>query len=350
MIDKKVRIQDRCIGKGEPCFIIAEAGVNHNGNVEIAKKLIDCAVGAGADAVKFQTFTAENLVIPGAVKAEYQQQCGEAESQYDMLKKLELTSGEFRELSVYAGRKGIIFISTPFDSDSADFLDSLGVPAFKIPSGEITNLPLLASVGRKRKPVILSTGMATVGEIDEALTVLRDNGSKDIVILHCTTDYPARYEEANIMAIRTLECAFQIPVGFSDHTHGIHVGVAALALGACVIEKHFTLNRNETGPDHRASIEPDELVNLVRWIRDTEAAFGTGIKAPTPSEKKIMDIARKSIVAACDIPKGTLITGEMLACKRPGTGISPKYLNLVMGRRVKSDISKSEILSWEVLG
>lgn len=345
-----VTVGDRLIGEGESCLIIAEAGVNHNGSVEMAQKLIDAAKDAGANVVKFQTFKAEEVVTQGAEKAKYQKETTNiGESQYDMIKKLELTEHDFRELTEYATKKDIIFLSSPFDKESVDLLDEINVPAFKVASGEITNFPLLGCIAKKGKPVILSTGMATLEEIEEALEAIRKEGTEEIILLHCVTSYPARTEDMNLKAIETLRYAFKLPVGLSDHTLGITIPIAAVAIGACVIEKHFTLDRNLPGPDHKASLEPDELKEMVKAIRDVEKAFGDGIKRPTKDEEEIKKIARRSIVAKLDIPEGAIITGDMLDVKRPGTGIEPKYLNSVIGRKVKENIRHDELITFAKL-
>lgn len=344
---KKVRISNKLIGEGEPCFIIAEAGVNHNGDVNLAKKLIDIAKDAGVDAVKFQTFKAENVVIKNAEKAEYQKRTTSiGESQYDMIKKLELTEYDFKGLADYAKKKSILFLSSPFDKESADLLDEVNVPAFKIASGEITNFPLLRYIAKKGKPIILSTGMATLEEIEDALRVIRDDGVDDVVLLHCVTSYPAKVEDVNLRAIEILKRTFKLPVGFSDHTLSITIPTAAASLGAVVIEKHFTLDKNLPGPDHLASIEPDELNEMVKAIRDVEKALGDGIKRPTKEEEEIKKVARRSIVAKVDILEGTVITEDMLDIKRPGTGISPSKLNDVLRKKAIKNIKKDEILKW----
>jgi N,N'-diacetyllegionaminate synthase len=348
---KKVKIENRWIGDLEPVFITAEAGVNHNGDIGLAKELVDVAKDAGADAVKFQAFKAENVVIKKAEKARYQKEAtGSEESQYEMIKKLELTGEDFKELADYANKKGIMFLASPFGKKSVDMLDEIGVPAFKVASGEITNFPLLKYVAKKGKPVILSTGMATLGEIEEALRVIRNQGTHDVVLLHCVTSYPAKVEDVNLRAIQTLKCAFKLPVGFSDHTLGITVPIAAVALGAVLIEKHFTLDRNLLGPDHRASLEPDELKRMVRAIREVEKALGDGVKKPTEDEKRIKKVVRRSIVAKVEIPKETVITEDMLDLKRPGTGIEPKHLNKVIGKIAKRDIKPGELITFEKLG
>ena len=345
----RIRIGNLYIGKGAPCFIIAEAGVNHNGDVSLAKKLIDAAKEAGADAVKFQTFKAEAVVTREAKKAGYQRETtGGEESQFEMIKKLELSERDFGALFDYAREKELIFLSSPFDRGSVDLLAGLGVPAFKIASGEITNFPLLKHIAGKRKPIILSSGMSTLEEIEEALGVIRKEGAEEIVLLHCVTSYPAKVEDTNLRAMETLRQAFKLPVGMSDHTVGITIPIAAVALGACVIEKHFTLDKGLQGPDHRASLEPDELKQMVKAIRDVERAFGDGIKRPTKGEER-EKAARRSIVAKVTIPRGTIIREEMLDIKRPGAGIEPKYLAEISGARAKVDIEEDEVFTWEKL-
>lgn len=347
---RKVKIASKMIGEGEPCFIIAEAGVNHNGKVELAKKLIDVAKNAGADAVKFQIFSTEAIAVKTAEKAPYQKKTTRKGSQYEMLKKLELTKDGFRKLADYATSKNIIFLASAFDEESVDFLDELKVPAFKVPSGEITNFPLLKHMAGKKKPIILSTGMSTLKEVAGALSVLRAGGAKEIVLLHCVSDYPARVEDMNLRTMDTLRRKFRLPVGLSDHTLGITMPIAAVALGATVIEKHFTLNRKLPGPDHKASLEPDELGEMVAHIRKVEKALGDGIKRPTKSEDVIKKVVRRSIVARVNIPRGTVITGEMLDLKRPGTGLEPKYLKKVVGKRAKKDIKTDELITLEIAG
>lgn len=328
-------------------FIIAEAGVNHNGSLDLAKKLIDVAVEAGADAVKFQTFKAEKLVSKKAQKAEYQKQTTDAaESQYDMIKKLELDEPAHRELIRYCGEKKIRFLSTPFDHESIELLDAQGMEIFKIPSGEITNLPYLRHIGGLGKEVILSTGMADLGEIEDALDLLVSSGTpkEKITILHATTEYPCPMDEVNLRAMGTIASAFGVRTGYSDHTRGIEVPIAAVAMGASVIEKHFTLDRTMEGPDHKASLEPDELCAMVAAIRNIEKALGEGIKKPSPSEAKNMAVARKSIVAARPIRAGEVFTSENIAIKRPGTGISPMRYDEIVGERAARDYEEDEPL------
>ncbi len=313
-------------------FVIAEAGVNHNGSLELAKKLVDTAKDSGADCVKFQTFISKNIVSKNAVKADYQKkQTKTEESQQDMLKKLELSFDDFVELNQYCSEKNIEFLSTAFDFDSIDFLNSLGISRWKIPSGEITNLPYLIKIAQLNKPVILSTGMSTMNDIKKAIFALKENGSGEITVLHCTTEYPTPFNEVNLKAMLSINKEFGVRVGYSDHTRGIEVPIAAVALGATVIEKHFTLNRNMEGPDHRASLEPGELKAMVDSIRNIESALGDGIKQPTESEKKNMIVARKSIIAKRDIKKGETLTEDNLTVKRPGDGISPMEWFDVLG-------------------
>ena len=319
-------------------FIIAEAGVNHNGDINIAKKLVDEAVLAGADAVKFQTFKAENLVCRNASKAEYQLDTTDKdETQFDMLKKLELTEKMHVELIDYCKNRDIMFLSTPFDIDSLHYLVNLGLDIIKIPSGEITNYPLLREVGKTKKKVILSSGMSTLNEIKNAKRVLMEFGCKDLIVLHCNTEYPTPYQDVNLKAMNTIREELGVRVGYSDHTQGITVPIAAVALGAEVIEKHFTLNRNMIGPDHRASLEPDELKEMIRAIRNVEASLGDGVKKPSVSEKK-------NIVAKCNIAKGTLLNGENLTTKRPGIGISPMEWDYVIGQKAKRDFDMDEMI------
>jgi N,N'-diacetyllegionaminate synthase len=347
---KKFQIADRFIGGHAPCFIIAEAGVNHNGDIKLAKRLIEIAKKAGADAVKFQTFKAKDVVSKSAEKAKYQKETsGAEESQFELIRKLELKPRDFKELFDYAHEKGIVFLSSPFDARSVDLLDRLGVPAYKIGSGEITNFPLIKYIAKKGKPIILSTGMSTLVEIKEALQTIKGGGVRDIILLHCISAYPAKAEEVNLKVMQTLRSIFKVPVGFSDHTLGITVPIAAVALGASVLEKHFTLDRNLPGPDHKTSLGPKEFMQMVEAIRQVEKAIGNGIKRLTDDEEEIKRVARRSIVAKVDIPKGTLITEEMLDIRRPGTGIAPKFLNMVVGNVAKSSIKRDELLTKDKL-
>ena len=328
-------------------FIIAEAGVNHNGSIELAKKLIDVAVDARVDAVKFQTFKTENLVSKNAQKAEYQKETTDAkESQFEMIKKLELDVDTHYELISYCNSKNIMFLSTPFDLDSIDLLDKLELPIFKIPSGEITNLPYLRKIGALKKQVILSTGMADIGEIEDALDVLIEAGTskENITVLHANTMYPTSYQDVNLRAMVTIGNTFDIAFGYSDHTLGIEVPIASVAMGATVIEKHFTLDNSMEGPDHKASLEPSELKAMVKAIRNIEIALGSKVKKPSKSEIPNIQIARKSIVASCNIKKGEKFSEENLAVKRPSGGISPMRWDEVIGTVATKDYEKDDLI------
>lgn len=325
-------------------YIIAEAGVNHNGSFETACKLVDAAKAAGVDCIKFQTFKSENLVSHNAQKADYQKNTTGEGSQIDMLKKLELSYNEFLSLKEYCDRSEICFLSTPFDFESIDFLNKIDMPFWKIPSGEITNYPYLAALAKTGKPVVMSTGMCTIDDIDAAVKALLENGTKDIRLLHCNTEYPTPFEDVNLNAMQTIKNRFGCEVGYSDHTKGIEIPIAAVAMGATIIEKHFTLDRNMEGPDHKASLEPHELCAMVSAIRNVEKALGTGIKEPSESEKKNIVIARKSIIAARDIKQGELFTEENLTVKRPGSGISPMRWNEVLGEKAKRDFVEDELI------
>jgi N,N'-diacetyllegionaminate synthase len=325
-------------------YIIAEAGVNHNGSLDMALQLVDAAESAGADAVKFQTFRAENLATSSAHKAAYQERTTSgSESQFDMLKRLELDIEAHRRIVEHCSKVGIEFLSSPFDMESADLLEGMKIRLYKIPSGEITNFPYLRHVASKGKPLILSTGMCTLGEVEEALDVLRDSGATEISLLHCVTEYPAPFDEINLRAMHTMRTAFGIPVGYSDHTSGIEIAIAAAALGAVVIEKHFTLDRNLPGPDHAASLEPEELKQMVTAIRHVEAALGSGMKAPAKCEIPNMSVARKSVVSA------RTLQADDLAIKRPGNGIQPRHADDLIGRTLGCDVEKDELLSWHHL-
>lgn len=333
--------------KSNKVFVIAEAGVNHNGSIHLAKKLIDVANDAGADAVKFQTFKADKLVSKDAQKANYQKETTDAqESQYEMIKKLELDMDTHKELIAYCKEKNIMFLSTPFDLDSIDLLNDLGLEIFKIPSGEITNLPYLRKIGSLQKNVILSTGMADIGEIEDALDVLVEAGTKkeDITILHANTMYPTPMEDVNLKAMVTIGQTFNVAFGYSDHTLGIEVDIAAVAMGASCIEKHFTLDKTMEGPDHKASLEPDELKAMVKAIRNIEVALGSSIKKPSPSEKPNIQVARKSIVASKFIKKGEILSEENLAIKRPGNGISPMRWDEIIGSIAQKDYDVDELI------
>lgn len=329
-------------------IIIAEAGVNHNGSIELAKQLVDKAVEAGVDYIKFQTFKTEKLVAKSAQMASYQKRnIGTDDNfQFAMLKKLELSPEQHEELIVYCKEKGIKFFSTAFDLDSIDYLHSLNLGLWKIPSGEITNYPYIKKIAQYGEPVIVSTGMCEMQDIENAVATLQKWGTKkeDIIILHCNTEYPTPYQDVNLKAMDAIREKFGVEVGYSDHTKGIEVPIAAVALGATVIEKHFTLDRNMEGPDHKASLEPDELTAMVSAIRNIELAFGNGIKQVTDSERGNISVARKSIVAARDIKAGELFTEENLAVKRPGNGISPMRWEEVVGQTAKRDFVEEELI------
>lgn len=334
-------------------IIIAEAGVNHNGDMALARKLVDVAATAGADYVKFQTFKAEKLASRAAKQAEYQQKNmgGDTGSQFEMLKKLELGVEQHYELIAYCKQKNIRFLSTAFDMESIDLLDSLGIDVFKIPSGEITNLPYLMKIGSLKKRVIVSTGMCVMEEIAAAVDALvkAGTGRADITVLHCTTDYPTAIKDVNLRAMVNIRDTLQVAVGYSDHTLGIEVPIAAVALGAAIIEKHFTLDRSLPGPDHPASLEPNELKDMVRCIRNTEVALGSPGKQPTQTEKKNMQVARKSIHLATALSKGHVLTEKDLVMKRPGDGISPMEMERVIGKKLKASLSADYKLTWKEL-
>jgi N,N'-diacetyllegionaminate synthase len=328
-------------------FIIAEAGVNHNGSLDLAKRLIDVAVEAGADAVKFQTFKTDKLVSKCAQKADYQKKTTSVEeTQYEMIKKLELDENAHRVLINYCKVKEIMFLSTPFDHDSIDLLISFEIPIFKIPSGEITNLPYLRHIGSLGKELILSTGMADLNEVQDALEVLIKAGTskEKITVLHATTEYPCPIGEVNLRAMQTMKAAFAVKVGYSDHTQGVEVPIAAVAMGATVIEKHFTLDCTMAGPDHKASIEPDELKAMVRAIRHLEQALGDGVKRPSESEQKNISIARKSILASRPIKMGETFSDNNLIVKRPGNGISPMRWDEIIGHKATRNFSADELI------
>ncbi len=328
-------------------LIIAEAGVNHNGDIVLAKQLIDAAADAGADVVKFQTFKADRQVTHDAKKADYQNQTTDrAESQHEMLRRLELSTEMHNELIAHCAMRNIVFLSTGFDIESVDLLRSLGQDSFKIPSGEITNLPYLRYIGQLGKSVILSTGMATMGDIESAIGVLEQAGTEraNITVLHCTTEYPTPMAEVNLRAMQSIHNAFGVAVGYSDHTSGIEVAIAAVALGATVIEKHFTLDRSLPGPDHKASLEPSELKAMVAAIRNIEVAMGDGIKRLTPSEFRNKPIVRKSLVASQKIKAGDIFSAQNITAKRPGTGVSPMRWDEVVGRIASRNYSIDELI------
>jgi N,N'-diacetyllegionaminate synthase len=329
-------------------FIIAEAGINHNGNLRLAKKMVDAAARAGADAVKFQTFKSENVISAKAPKAEYQKQTTDpAESQLEMAKKLELKPNDFRVLARYCRKKGIMFLSTAFDFESIELLRKLGLKIFKIPSGELTNLPYLKKIGGLRKKILLSTGMATVKEIRATMAALIREGTRrqDITLLHCNTAYPTPFKDVNLRAMLTLRDTFGLEAGYSDHSVGISVPIAAAAMGAAVIEKHFTLDNTMPGPDQRISLEPAELKEMVKAIRNIEEALGTGLKIPSQSESKNMAIARRSLVASREIKQGEPFTADNIAAKRPGTGINPMNISKVIGRKAGKCFKEDDLIS-----
>lgn len=344
-----ISVAGRKVGPAYPCFIIAEAGVNHNGSLEMARQLVDAAVRAGADAVKFQTFKAERIVTRDAPKAAYQKRTTDvAESQYDMLRRLELSPEMHRQLLAYCEERGILFMSSPFDEESADLLAELDVAVFKIPSGEITNLPFLAHVARQGKPMIVSTGMSYLSEVEAAVRTIGEAGNRQLVLLHCVSNYPADSADVNLRAMGTMATAFGVPVGYSDHTPGIEVSLAAVALGACVIEKHLTLGRDLPGPDHKASLEPEEFAAMVRGIRTVESALGHGRKEPAASEADTAAVARKSLVAAWDIPAGATLTEKLISIKRPGSGLPPVMLPYLIGRTLGVDVPAGQLLQLEM--
>lgn len=342
----EIRIADRAVGPGRSCFVIAEAGVNHNGDVAIAKQLIAAAHAVGADAVKFQTFRSDLVVTAQAPKADYQLRTTErGESQLEMIRRLELPTDAFRELVHECARVGIMFLSTAGDAPSADLLSDIGAPAIKLASSEITNLLLLRHVAALGLPMLVSTGMSTLGEVELACETITAAGDPPVLLFHCVSQYPAPPGDANLRAIDVMARALGAPIGFSDHTPGITVSLAAVAVGACAIEKHLTLDRTMPGPDHGSSLEPDEFRRLVSGIREVELALGDGHKRPMPSEEDTRRIARRSLVAAVPIPAGTALQADMVTMKRPGTGMSASLLPLILGRRARIDIGSDTMLS-----
>jgi len=350
---QEIKIGNKTIGENHPVFIIAEAGVNHNGDFELAKKLIDAAKDSGADAVKFQTFKTENVVTKHAGMAEYQEKnTGKKETMLEMIKKLEISYDEFKELKNYCNEKGIMFLSTPHSDDAIDFLDPL-MPLYKVASGDLTNFPFLEKIAKKDKPIILSTGMATMEEVIEAVNVIKKSGNNQIILLHCTSNYPCDLEDVNLRAMLTLKEKTSLLVGYSDHTIGLYASKLACKLGAVVIERHFTIDKNLPGPDHKASLSPEELKELVIAIKNKdydipeekkELILGYPEKKPTEKEIPIAQLVRKSIVAKADIPEGIIITKDMLIIKRPGTGIPSKYINNIIGKKAKTLIKEDTLL------
>ena len=347
---RAVEVAGRKIGPGEPCFIIAEAGCNHDGSLSKALQLIDVAAQAGVDAVKFQTFDADLLATEASPKAAYQLETTDAaESQHAMLRKLQLPRESFAELAAHARGKGLMFLSTPFDEVSASVLASLNVPAFKLGSGELTHLPFLDRVARYGRPMLVSTGMARLSEIEDAIGVIRQAGNPDVALFHAVSCYPADPADVNLRAMETMRRAFGVPVGYSDHTIGNAISVAAVALGACMIEKHFTLDRLAAGPDHRASAGPAELTALVQEIRSVERALGHGRKIPAAAEADTRRVARRSVVAIRPIAAGKEIARADLDVLRPGTGLEPRALPLIVGRRARTAIERGMLLSWDMI-
>ncbi len=344
-------IGGRRVGPGERCLVIAEAGVNHNGDVALAHQLVDAAGDAGADAVKFQAFNTDSLVTPDAPRAKYQAaNTGSNDSQYSMLKALELRADDFAAVKRHCDDRGMIFLCTPFDVPSADMLAHLGVQAMKVPSGEVTNTLFLEHLAKLRLPLILSTGMATLAEIYRAVQTLRgDDPHAALVVLHCVTNYPAAPQEVNLRVMHTLARELDVATGLSDHTLGVYVAIAAAAMGACVIEKHFTLDRNLPGPDHRASLDPAELAQLVEGVRQVHLAMGDGVKQVSAEEKTTAQLVRRSVAAAHPIPRGTVLTSAMLTTLRPASGIPPQEAHLVIGQRAAVDIPARKLLDWEDL-
>jgi N-acetylneuraminate synthase len=347
---KNIKIGSKFIGEKQPVFVIAEVGVNHNGDLNLAKKLIDAATKSGADAVKFQTFTAELLVTKTAKQAAYQtRNIGKVETQHDMLKRLELNKSDYYVLRDYCRKKKIIFLSTPFSEPDADFLEKLGVPAYKTSSGDLDNLPFLKHLAKKGKPMIVSSGMSSLAELKAAIKTVKETGNQRIIVLHCTSNYPAAPANLNLRALKTMQTELGILTGYSDHSLGITASLLAVALGACVIEKHFTLDKSMVGPDHKASLNPAELDKLVKLVREAEVMLGSFEKKCVPAEEDSKISGRKSIVAKRNLPAGTIIAASDLIMKRPGSGISPAEINKIIGRRAKRNIFKDKTITWGMI-
>lgn len=350
LLAREFRIGEHVIGGAPTPFIIAEAGVNHNGNMAIALALIDAAVDAGADAIKFQTFKADKLVTKNAPKANYQKNNSKPEeSQYEMLKALELNEAQHQELMFYSLKRDIVFLSTPFEEESADMLERLNVPAFKLPSGEVTNIPFLEHVARKNRPIILSTGMSELLEVEEAVRSIRRSGGTQLALLHCVSAYPAPASQVNLRAMNTLASRTGCLIGFSDHTEGMEIACAAVALGACIIEKHFTMDRDLPGPDHKASLVPNELKAFVSAIRKVSSALGTFDKQATDAESDTARVARKSLVAATNLVAGSTLDASSIAVRRPGTGLRPSMIADVCGRTITRNINEGDLIRFEDL-
>jgi len=347
---KEVKIGKTLVGKKHPVFVIAEAGVNHNGELKTAYKMVDAAIKFGANAIKFQTFKAENLAKKDAPKAAYQKELTEKnETQYEMLKKLELSKDDTKKIFEYCKDKNIEYFSTPYGIESAKILKELKTSAFKIGSGDVDNYPLLKAMAKFGIPIILSSGMSSLGEVEDSIRWIREGGCEDIILLHCVTSYPAKFEDVHLRVLRTFQQAFDVPIGFSDHTPGIAIPIAAVALGAKCIEKHFTLDKNMPGPDHKASLEPHEMKAMIEGIRNVEASLGSPVKRLLPNEEPIKAVARKSITAVVKIKKGSIITEDMLTVKRPGSGISPKYWEIIIGQQARVDIEEDQIINWDMV-
>ena len=330
----EIKMGDRIIGNGEPTFIIAEAGINHNGKIELAKKLIQEAANAGADAVKFQMFKTEEF-------------CSKNSEYFDLFKAIEFSEDGWIKIAEFAKDIGIIFTASVFGKESADLLDNVNSPLYKIASGDLTHSPLLNYVARKNKPIILSTGMSTIGEIEEAISEIYKTGNHQVVLLHCISNYPTKYEETNLRVIQTLKDVFKVPVGFSDHTVGTIISAAAVVMEANIIEKHFTFDKNLSGPDHKLSLEPHEFKAMVKNIRIIERALGDGVKKPTKDEENVKKLVRRSITAKVEIPEETIITKDKIKIVRPGNGIEPKFIGLVVGKTAKKNIAQDETMKWE---
>lgn len=347
---RPIRIANRVVGPGQSCFVIAEAGVNHNGEVGLAHKLIDAAVKAGADAVKFQTFTAETVVVRNCPKPTYQlQSTANTESQLEMLRKLSLRYEDFHALKKHAEEVGILFLSTPSAPADIHFLTKIGVAVLKVASMDIVNYPLLEVFGSQGVPVIASTGMATLGEVEKGLATLRNSGCQEVALLHCVTNYPIEDNEANLLVTETLTQAFQVPVGYSDHTTGVVVAIAAVALGSCIIEKHFTIDKQLPGPDHAASLDPEDFRTMVKGIRTAESALGSPIKEELEVEAANRSVMRRSLVAAVELPTGTVLERHHIALKRPGTGLGAECISLFLGRQTMRPLKKDEMINLDVL-
>jgi N,N'-diacetyllegionaminate synthase len=345
MKETDILIGQKIIGSGSQVFVIAEIGINHDGSISQARKLIDAAAESGADAVKFQSYRTDHLLIPS--RDRYAQQTDGAESAYQMLRRCELSWEDQAKLKNYADERCILFLSTPFDEESADFLDSLDVQAFKIASGDITHVPLLRLVGSKGKPILLSTGMSYLSEVADAIWTLRSAGAKEIVLMHCVSSYPSLPVQMNLRALQTMQSYFELPVGLSDHSEGILLSLVAVPLGAVVIEKHFTLDKNASGPDHKASMDPADLKALVKSLRDVESSLGDGRKRPSDIEEESRLLGRRSIVAAVDIRAQEKIAQWMLTFKRPGSGLEPRHWEKAIGMTARRNIGKDTILQWE---